>query len=500
MSLELVSDGGDAAAVARSIASIHVVRLHGKFTYELDIAPDHRAPAADDVTAVTEDRLTLLYGKNGTGKTSLLRLLFHALSPADNRGHRTAMQRVRFREFAVFLTDGSFVRYGRGEEEDVGPLLAEVRVGDSGDPARCEFGGDREKELPFVVDAQTSLPVDELPASADMSEVWRFARENLTLYSRFERDRDRFLTGLRALDINPVFLEDNRAITSDVLDADDTKRLRASRRARAIRAGSSRAELEDETSRRREVDIEEALERVRIYLSQLAFAGTQAGSARVDTVYVNVAGAIIEHSSKVGRPRKGLVPELRAAVAALNDRAARFQAYGLLPESPMVELAERLEGAEDRHGPLLEQVLQPHLDGFGQRLDALEPGLAAVSAFVDALNSFLESKRVEFSPGREGIRIIDDLDEQQIHPSNLSSGEKQIVLLFSDIIALQDETKLFLIDEPELSLNPDWQRALMPSLLGVTEASGMQVLAATHSIEIMARYRDRRRELLTIYE
>ncbi len=128
-------------------------------------------------------------------------------------------------------------------------------------------------------------------------------------------------------------------------------------------------------------------------------------------------------------------------------------------------------------------------------MDALEPGLDAVAAFVDALNAFLSGKYVRFSPGRAGLTIADDVTGEQIAPKVLSSGEKQIVLMFSDIIALQDDTKLFLIDEPELSLNPDWQRQLMPSLLSVTEASGMQLVAATHSIEIMARYRDRRRRL-----
>ena len=161
----------------------------------------------------------------------------------------------------------------------------------------------------------------------------------------------------------------------------------------------------------------------------------------------------------------------------------------------MTDLVARLEDAEDKHGPLLTQVLTPHLDGFAERMDALEPGLAAVAAFVDALNAFLGDKDVHFTPGRQGVRIIDTQSGERIHPNDLSSGEKQILLLFSDIIALQDETRLFLIDEPELSLNPDWQRKLLPSLLGVTEASGMQLIAATHSIEIMARYRDRRREL-----
>jgi energy-coupling factor transporter ATP-binding protein EcfA2 len=121
--------------------------------------------------------------------------------------------------------------------------------------------------------------------------------------------------------------------------------------------------------------------------------------------------------------------------------------------------------------------------------------LVAVSAFIDALNSFLVGKQVFFRPDRGGLRIVDVKTEDLIDPTALSSGEKQIVLLFSDIISLQSETHLFLIDEPELSLNPDWQRTLMPSLLKVTETSKMQLIAATHSIEIMAQYRERRLRL-----
>jgi ABC-type glutathione transport system ATPase component len=91
--------------------------------------------------------------------------------------------------------------------------------------------------------------------------------------------------------------------------------------------------------------------------------------------------------------------------------------------------------------------------------------------------------------------ITDEVTNERLRPNALSSGEKQIVLLFSDIVSLQNETRLFIIDEPELSLNPEWQRHLMPRLLGVTEQSRMQLIAATHSIEIMAQFRDRIRRL-----
>src|SRR4029077_9235123 len=140
---------------------------------------------------------------------------------------------------------------------------------------------------------------------------------------------------------------------------------------------------------------------------------------------------------------------------------------------------------------LMQQVLGPYLEGLESRADALEPGLAAVSSFVDALNSFLEGKSVEFRLIPDGIVIHDQQTDRRLSPSELSSGEKQIVLLFSDVVALQNKTRLFIIDEPEVSLNPEWQRQLMPQLLAVTEQSRMQLVAATHSIEILAQYQSR---------
>lgn len=63
--------------------------------------------------------------------------------------------------------------------------------------------------------------------------------------------------------------------------------------------------------------------------------------------------------------------------------------------------------------------------------------------------------------------------------ANLSSGEKQIVSLFTHIYLGTEKKLLMIIDEPELSLSVDWQRRLLPDIL----ASGRcQFLAAvTHS-------------------
>lgn len=121
------------------IAAIEVVKLHGRFDYTIDFGPKSSPTATGALFAVNEDRLTLLYGSNGTGKTSLLRLVFHALSSAPNRGHRTAMSRTRFASLTLRLTTGATITYVRPPGFLEGPFRAEVQGHDQSDPVVWEF-------------------------------------------------------------------------------------------------------------------------------------------------------------------------------------------------------------------------------------------------------------------------------------------------------------------------------------------------------------------------
>lgn len=67
----------------------------------------------------------------------------------------------------------------------------------------------------------------------------------------------------------------------------------------------------------------------------------------------------------------------------------------------------------------------------------------------------------------------------QIEFKYLSSGEKQIVSLFSHVY-LSSEKKFFvLIDEPELSLSVPWQRRFLVDIQNGAYCSGL--FAVTHS-------------------
>ena len=84
-----------------------------------------------------------------------------------------------------------------------------------------------------------------------------------------------------------------------------------------------------------------------------------------------------------------------------------------------------------------------------------------------------------------GISIETD-DGQEIGLSSLSSGEKQAIWLFVQTLLVKGNS--LLIDEPEISLNIDWQKKLLSSMLQLEPR--VQLIVATHSPEIMANIAD----------
>ncbi|HAV1455310.1 TPA: ATP-binding protein, partial [Enterobacter hormaechei subsp. steigerwaltii] len=50
---------------------------------------------------------------------------------------------------------------------------------------------------------------------------------------------------------------------------------------------------------------------------------------------------------------------------------------------------------------------------------------------------------------------------------------------------------IFMIDEPEISLNIKWQRIIINSLLDITDGANIQFIFASHSLEIISQHRHR---------
>jgi energy-coupling factor transporter ATP-binding protein EcfA2 len=451
--------------VLAPISAIEVDGLHAARPYRLNLIEADSGSSSMPFFTASEGRLSLLYGKNGTGKTTLLRMLFDGLSSAPDRGHRNALGRIRFRSFSVAFANGDRVEYVRPDATN-GGFTASVTI--AGETSSWQFIPNSRRRATLEQDPRTGVVREVVLSDSDA------------------QDREDFHRALGSLALNPVFLRDTRVLTSDLVDPGDPDR--------SMYVGGGRysnAQLIDQmVQTERDADLTDALLRVREYLRRVVFAGAQRGAERADTVYARVTEAIVGAPAKRGRPLVKTIPNLIERVRKIDARASPFVSYGLLSAVPAKRFVAALSVAEPPHGWVLEQVLTPYLDGLEERMDELESGRRAIAGYVDTINSFFEGKTLDFLPAT-GVAITAKGTHDQLEPSELSSGEKQILVLFSDVVALREETRLFLIDEPELSLNPQWQRSLMPAFLAVTEGTAMQLLAATHSIEIMARYRDR---------
>lgn len=105
----------------------------------------------------------------------------------------------------------------------------------------------------------------------------------------------------------------------------------------------------------------------------------------------------------------------------------------------------------------------------------------AIKDFTTICNGYLNDKHYEYDESTVDLRIFrnDSTAKEEVSLSQLSSGEKQIVSLFSKIYLEPTDNFIVLFDEPELSLSIFWQKKLLPDILKSTRCDFL--LAVTHS-------------------
>lgn len=113
-----------------------------------------------------------------------------------------------------------------------------------------------------------------------------------------------------------------------------------------------------------------------------------------------------------------------------------------------------------------------------------------VKIYRDICNKYLIDKKVFYDESAIKIFIKSDITNQEIPLNKLSSGEKQIISIFSKIYLADDKQRfMVLFDEPELSLSIFWQRTLLPDIVNSGKCDFL--LAVTHSPFIFENELDR---------
>ncbi len=125
-------------------------------------------------------------------------------------------------------------------------------------------------------------------------------------------------------------------------------------------------------------------------------------------------------------------------------------------------------------------ILKRYIESYQKTFEYEEP----LNQLCEACNRYLHSNEIVYDPTEPAIYIrnrktSENSLEHRIELSQLSSGEKQLVSLFTHLY-LADGTQYFvIIDEPEISLSVEWQETFLEDIRNGTFCSGLFV--ATHS-------------------
>lgn len=114
-----------------------------------------------------------------------------------------------------------------------------------------------------------------------------------------------------------------------------------------------------------------------------------------------------------------------------------------------------------------------------------------ITSFLSTVNDFFNigEDRKQVKIDSEGRIIIEaSSPRRKLSLYNLSSGEKQIIIIFACLIfgLPAGQSGIYIIDEPEASLHLAWQKKFVES---IQRANGsIQLVFATHSPEIIGKY------------
>lgn len=103
----------------------------------------------------------------------------------------------------------------------------------------------------------------------------------------------------------------------------------------------------------------------------------------------------------------------------------------------------------------------------------------AIKNFRDTCNHYLRDKKFVYNESTVDLYMESTFQNERLNLECLSSGEKQIVSLFSKIYLDVERSFVMLLDEPELSLSIFWQEQLLPDILASNKCKFL--MAVTHS-------------------
>lgn len=104
--------------------------------------------------------------------------------------------------------------------------------------------------------------------------------------------------------------------------------------------------------------------------------------------------------------------------------------------------------------------------------------------FLEIINSMMQRKTFVMTERNE--LSVKTKSNKDLSLFNLSSGEKQLLIVLSEAVLQEKSSWVYIADEPELSLHVRWQESLVGNLRKINPNA--QIIFATHSPDVVSHF------------
>ncbi len=170
-------------------------------------------------------------------------------------------------------------------------------------------------------------------------------------------------------------------------------------------------------------------------------------------------------------------PKYKEESSLIRQLAAEYQRVGL---SSSIDMSEEYP---DEY----RKALSLNIKNSKDKLETLKDFYTNLSTFLSCIRRKNLSDKYIYADPNKGLYCILG-GRKEIPLTSLSSGERNIIVLYFSLIFRDINDKVILIDEPENSMHPAWLNTMMDDMLEMARNKNIQIIIATHSPSFIGNY------------
>ncbi|MDD1414378.1 AAA family ATPase [Dolichospermum sp. ST_con] len=176
---------------------------------------------------------------------------------------------------------------------------------------------------------------------------------------------------------------------------------------------------------------------------------------------------------------------LRNQLKELEETRSRLIEVGLLDQDEDSEFQIQPQDIDES----TKNALSVYVEDVEKKLNVFNEIAIKINLLKRIINNKFSYKEINFSKEKGFIftTLYDSSlsDSKILSPTDLSSGEQHELVLLYELLFKVKPNSLVLIDEPELSLHVGWQVEFLKDLQEITKLADVDILIATHSPDII---------------